>query len=298
MNASISVVMATFNGEHFIKEQLETIIFQTLQPQEIIICDDCSSDQTIKIIENLNNPIIKIYQNSTKIGVVENFKKGISLAKEGNFIALADQDDVWFKNKLETLYNSISEFQTSIIPTIAYSDLILVDSDKMVINESFWNELNHHNHIHNFETLLFGNFITGHSILMNSTMKKELLRKPSDTILHDVWIAFIALGIGKAVKINEPLAFYRQHEKNLNYNSNKAKLSKTKERLLKLKMLFSSNNYLFEEFRVAKQFRIYYKDELSNEKKDLIDKFIGFENSTFLFKYLFLKKVFKNYWIK
>jgi hypothetical protein len=108
------------------------------------------------------------------VGSAQNFIGLLSRATS-KIIAFADQDDVWFKNKLETLYNSISEFQTSIIPTIAYSDLILVDSNKMVINESFWNELNHHNHIHNFETLLFGNFITGHSILMNSSMKKELL---------------------------------------------------------------------------------------------------------------------------
>lgn len=296
MSASISVVMATFNGEKFIKEQLETIISQTIQPEEIIICDDCSSDQTIKIIESLNNPLIKIYQNSTKIGVVENFKKGISLTKNGNFIALSDQDDVWFKYKLETLYNSISEFKESMISTIAYSDLTLVDSNKKVINKSFWNELNHHNHVHNFATLLFGNFVTGHSILMNSAMKKELLLKPNDTILHDVWIAFIAFGFGKAVIIDEPLAYYRQHQKNLNYNSKKLKLSKTKERLLKLKMLFSSNNYLFEEFQIAKKFSIHYKDQLSIEKKDLIEKFIGFENRAFLCKYLFLKKVFKNYW--
>jgi len=296
MSASISVVMATFNGEKFIKEQLETIISQTIQPQEIIICDDCSSDQTIKIIESLNNPLIKIYQNSTKIGVVENFKKGVSLTKDGNFIALSDQDDVWFKNKLETLYNSISEFKESLIPTIAYSDLTLVDSNKKVINKSFWNELDHHNHVHNFETLLFGNFITGHSILMNSSMKKELLCKPCDTILHDVWIAFIALGIGKAIKINEPLAYYRQHEKNLNYNSNTVKLTKTKQRLLKIRLIFSSNTYLNEEFKIAKQFRIHYKNQLSNEKKDLIDMFIGFEKRAFLCKYLFLKKVFKNYW--
>jgi glycosyltransferase involved in cell wall biosynthesis len=252
MSASISVVMATFNGEKFIKEQLETIISQTIQPQEIIICDDCSSDQTIKIIESLNNPLIKIYQNSTKIGVVENFKKGVSLTKDGNFIALSDQDDVWFKNKLETLYYSISEFKESLIPTIAYSDLTLVDSNKKVI----------HNHVHNFETLLFGNFITGHSILMNSSMKKELLCKPCDTILHDVWIAFIALGIGKAIKINEPLAYYRQHEKNLNYNSNTVKLTKTKQRLLKIRLIFSSNTYLNEEFKIAKQFRIHYKKQL------------------------------------
>ena len=298
MIVPISVAMATHNGEKYIKEQLESIISQSMQPQEIIICDDCSTDNTIEIIESLNNPIIKLYRNKSKIGVVENFKKAVSLAIDGNFIALSDQDDIWFKHKLETLYDSIKHYKESVIPTIAYSDLILVDKNKIVINESFWNELNHHNHLHNFSTLLFGNFITGHSILMNSSMKKELLYKPNDAILHDVWIALIALGVGKAVKIDQPLALYRQHELNTNYNSKNRKPSKIKERLIKLTKLFKNNNYLSEEFMIAKQYYSLYHQRLSNENSVLIKNFISAEKKTYLFKYLLLKKVFKNYWIE
>ncbi len=298
MIAPISVAMATYNGEKYIKEQLESIISQSIQPHEVIICDDCSTDNTIEIIENLNNPIIKIYRNTSKIGVVENFKKAVSLAIDGNFIALSDQDDIWFKHKLETLYNSIAHYKESVIPTIAYSDLILVDNNKMVINESFWNELNHHNHLHNFSTLLFGNFITGHSILMNSSMKKELLYKPNDTILHDVWIALIALGIGKAVRIDQPLAFYRQHDLNINYNSKKRKPSKIKEKLIKLTKLFKNNNYLNEEFMIAKKYYSLYHHRLSIENSMIIANFISAEKKSYLFKYLLLKKVFKNYWLE
>jgi hypothetical protein len=234
----------------------------------------------------------------TKIGVTENFKKAVSLATTDNFIALSDQDDIWFKHKLETLYNSIAHYKESIIPTIAYSDLILVDNNKMVINESFWNELNHHNHLHNFSTLLFGNFVTGHSILMNSSMKKELLSKPIDKILHDVWIALIALGLGKAVKIDQPLALYRQHDSNINYNTKNRKPSKTKQRLMKLSMLFKKNNYLSEEFSIAKKYYSLYQNRLSIENKILVENFIAAERKTYLFKYLLLKKVFKNYWLE
>ena len=80
MIAPISVAMATYNGEKYIKEQLESIISQSIQPHEVIICDDCSTDNTIEIIENLNNPIIKIYRNTSKIGVVENFNLLIAFA--------------------------------------------------------------------------------------------------------------------------------------------------------------------------------------------------------------------------
>lgn len=298
MTAPISVAMATFNGEKFILEQLESIFCQTIQPQEIIICDDCSSDRTIEIIESLNNPLIKVYKNITKIGVVENFKKAVSLTMNGNFVALSDQDDVWFSHKLEILYNSIFDYKESKVPTIAYSDLILVDNNKGIINESFWNELNHHNHVHNFSTLLFGNFITGHTILMNSSMKKELELKPIDTILHDVWIAFIALGVGKAVKIDQPLAFYRQHDSNINYNTKNLKPSKIKERLIKLSLLFKKNKYLSEEFMIAKQFFSLYKNRLSIENRIQIENFIAAEKKSYLSKYLLLKKVFKDYWLK
>ncbi len=298
MTAPISVAMATFNGEKFIKEQLESIFCQTIQPQEIIICDDCSSDRTIEIIESLNNPLIKVYKNITKIGVVENFKKAVSLTINGNFVALSDQDDVWFSHKLEILYNSIFDYKESKVPTIAYSDLILVDNNKGIINESFWNELNHHNHVHNFSTLLFGNFITGHTILMNSSMKKELELKPIDTILHDVWIAFIALGVGKAVKIDQPLAFYRQHDSNINYNTKNLKPSKIKERLIKLSLLFKKNKYLSEEFMIAKQYFSLYKNRLSIENRNQIENFIAAEKKSYLSKYLLLKKVFKDYWLK
>lgn len=298
MTAPISVAMATFNGEKFIKEQLESIFCQTIQPQEIIICDDCSSDRTIEIIESLNNPLIKVYKNITKIGVVENFKKAVSLTMNGNFVALSDQDDVWFSHKLEILYNSIFDYKESKVPTIAYSDLILVDNNKGIINESFWNELNHHNHVHNFSTLLFGNFITGHTILMNSSMKKELELKPIDTILHDVWIAFIALGVGKAVKIDQPLAFYRQHDSNINYNTKNLKPSKIKERLIKLSLLFKKNKYLSEEFMIAKQYFSLYKNRLSIENRNQIENFIAAEKKSYLSKYLLLKKVFKDYWLK
>lgn len=298
MAAPISVAMATYNGEKFIKEQLESIFCQTIQPQEIIICDDCSSDRTIEIIESLNNPLIKVYKNSMKVGVVENFKKAVSLTMNGNFIALSDQDDVWFNNKLEILHNSIFDYKDSEVPTIAYSDLILVDNKKSVINESFWNELNHHNHIHNFSTLLFGNFITGHTILMNSSMKKELLLKPIDSILHDVWIAFIALGVGKAVKIDQPLAYYRQHDANINYNRKNLKPSKFKERLIKLSLLFKKNNYLLDEFMIAKQYFALYKNRLSIENRIQIENFIAAEKKSYLSKYLLLKRVFKDYWLR
>ena len=298
MSNPISVALTTFNGEKYIKEQIDSILNQTLLPDEIIISDDHSTDNTIAIIEAYNNPIFKIYQNQSSIGVTENFKKAVGLAQPGNLIALADQDDIWHNNKLEILYHQLLPFKDAKIPVIAYSDLTLVDENKIILNESFWNELNHHHHEHCLETLLFGNFITGHSILMNAKMKDYFLAKPKDFILHDVWIAFIANSFGKAIKINKPLALYRQHRNNVNYNLNFKKPSLLQERWKKLKMIFIKNNYLVQEFEIASKFYKLYKKDLSQEQLLLFEEFLNAENKSFLFKYLLLKKYFKHHWIK
>jgi glycosyltransferase involved in cell wall biosynthesis len=298
MSSPISVALATFNGEKYIKEQIDSILNQSLLPEEIIICDDNSSDNTICIIEAYKNPIFKIYRNEKCIGVTENFKKAVGLTIPGNLIALADQDDIWLSNKLEILYNKLLPYKTENIPVIAYSDLTLVDDNKVIINKSFWNELNHHHHEHCLATLLFGNFITGHSILMNTKMKDYFLDKPKDFILHDVWIAFIANSFGKAIKINEPLALYRQHSQNVNYNLNFKKPSLLQERWKKLKMIFIKNNYLEQEFKIAFTFYTKYKKGLSQEQVSLFEKFLQAEKKSFLFKYLLLKKYFKQYWIQ
>jgi glycosyltransferase involved in cell wall biosynthesis len=298
MSNQISVALATFNGEKYIKEQIDSILKQSLLPEEIVICDDHSIDNTISIIEEYNNPIFKIYRNEKSIGVIENFKKAVGLSIPGNLIALADQDDIWHTKKLEILYHQLLAYKNATIPVIAYSDLTLVDENKMVLNESFWNELNHHHHEHCLATLLFGNFITGHSILMNAKMKEYFLAKPKDAILHDVWIAFIANCFGKALKIDQPLALYRQHSQNLNYNLNFKKPSLQQERWKKLKMIFVKNNYLEEEFKIASAFYINYKKDLSQEQLLLFEKFLQAEKKSFLFKYLLLKKYFKHHWIK
>ena len=103
---NISIAMTTYNGAKYLKEQLDSIVEQTLLPEEIIICDDCSSDETIEIIKNhrLFN-IIRLNINETRIGVVQNFIKATSLCKSNNYIAFSDQDDVWFPMKLEKNYN-------------------------------------------------------------------------------------------------------------------------------------------------------------------------------------------------
>jgi glycosyltransferase involved in cell wall biosynthesis len=103
----ISVAMCTYNGSKHIKEQLESIIYQTRKPDEIIICDDCSSDNTVEIAQNLLSvSTIKstIIRNEINLGFRKNFEKAIGLC-HGDIVFLSDQDDVWLPEKIEKVAN-------------------------------------------------------------------------------------------------------------------------------------------------------------------------------------------------
>ena len=99
-NKLVSIAMATYNGEKYLKEQLDSIYAQTYKDIEVIVCDDCSSDKTVEILDEYKEKYgLKYYINEKNLGFKKNFEKAISLCS-GDFIALADQDDIWIENKI------------------------------------------------------------------------------------------------------------------------------------------------------------------------------------------------------
>lgn len=112
---SVSVVMATYNGEKYIQEQLDSIRTQSVSPDEVIICDDCSTDNTVKVVEKyiklykLENKW-KIYKNEYNLGYADNFNKVAEMAN-GTFVLFADQDDIWLNNKIEISIETMQKYQ-------------------------------------------------------------------------------------------------------------------------------------------------------------------------------------------
>lgn len=99
---NISVALCTYNGDRFIKQQLDSILSQSLAVKEIVICDDCSTDGTAEILRHYeqNNSNIKLYFNTKSLGVIKNFEKAINLCTDG-LVFLSDQDDIWLASKVE-----------------------------------------------------------------------------------------------------------------------------------------------------------------------------------------------------
>lgn len=205
----ISIAMATYNGEKYLKEQLDSIYAQTYKNVEVIVTDDGSTDYTIKILEQYaHSHGLRYFVNKTNLGFVKNFEKAVSLCR-GEYIALSDQDDVWLPEKLSTLLQTIDN------KSLAFSDATLINENKKIIAQSFAHYSNNKPlEGKPFTRLLISNFVTGCTVLF----KRELLNKahpiPAGIAYHDWWYALIASLEHGISFCNVPLNLYRQHTTN------------------------------------------------------------------------------------
>ncbi len=206
-NPTVAVVVATYNGATYLREQLESIVQQTYKPSQIIIVDDDSLDNTLQVANNFatEHPNVLVVQNETRLGYIKNFEKGMLLAN-ASYVALSDQDDIWMPNKLEVLIHAIGD------QMLAYSDSELIDANGQLLNQkmsSKKNQLAYHTPI----MYAIGAWAPGHAMLF----KKELIDKAVPfpaLVTHDFWLGFVATCYSTMVYVNEPLVHYRQHTQN------------------------------------------------------------------------------------
>lgn len=292
---SISVAMASYNGGSFLRQQINSILSQTLPPSDIFVSDDRSEDSTLSIlIAESSDHRLRYCVNKERLGVIANFKNAISLCADSDFTALSDQDDVWMIHKLEILAGELSQIETDNTPAMVYSDLSLTDAAGNVINPSFWNELGHDWYTHCLPTLLFGNFVTGCTILMNRKMREAFTIMPSDILMHDAWLALIAFSFGKAGRVMEPLVLYRRHENNVSAVGEYRKKTRVDKWIEHARQLIK-NDFLTEQFALLKKFISFYEDRLSDDHKKIIQDFLRLEHTSYLTKKRYMRSVFKKY---
>jgi glycosyltransferase involved in cell wall biosynthesis len=268
---SISIALTTCNGEAYLVEQLESFIRQTYSPYEVIICDDASDDRTVDIIMSYVAKLpIKLYQNKERIGVVNNFRQAISKCT-GSWVACCDQDDVWLPDKLSLSANAMEKIDGE-LPAAVYTDLTLTNATLEVIETSYWTMRNINPAKETFYSILFGNIITGCTLLINRAMAIEVKKMPDKAIMHDFWIACIAYSWGRYAYINQPTVLYRQHYNNVTKNDKVNLLTRVARLYKYIKSGF--DNYLSEEIGQANLFYKIYADKLSMEDKSAILNFL------------------------
>ena len=214
-NIKISIAMAAYNGEKYLKEQLESYCKQTILPDELVVVDDSSTDSTPKILKSFKEKApfkVIIITNEKNIGSTKSFEKAIK-ATSGNWICLSDQDDVWKENKIEEYIKVINSSDKNI--GLIYSDYEVVDENlKSISNINSKNIPDYKNP--KIETEEASIFLLNHFVLSGCTMilKREAVFQtfPFSTKIHDNWLAW-AISINYKLKfINQKLHLYRQHK--------------------------------------------------------------------------------------
>ncbi len=205
-NSLVSIAMCTYNGQRFIKEQLDSLLNQTHTNIELVITDDCSTDDTINIINSYKkrDKRIQLYQNEKNLGFVKNFEKAIYLCT-GDYIALADQDDIWKENKIELFLNEIKE------NILIYSDAILIDDKGKELGSELIRPTNNLIQGSLNKAFIFTNCVSGNTLLFKKELVDYILPMPNKISYHDRWIAFVASTLGTISFTQESMTYYRRY---------------------------------------------------------------------------------------
>lgn len=215
----ISVALCTYNGERYIREQIQSILNQTMRVDEIVVCDDGSKDNTIQVVRELAKNIdvqIRIYENEKSMGVKGNFKKAIELC-DGDYVFLSDQDDYWLSNKVETIMTWFAEHPDK---SVVFTDAYLVDENRKRIDGRTqfqgvgFRKLQQDmvKKGHGLEVFMMANRATGATMAFRNALV-ELRDDDWGTMLHDEYLAVKALMKDELGVITDSLIEYRQHAK-------------------------------------------------------------------------------------
>lgn len=216
-----SVALCTYNGEAFLEEQLTSIFNQTRLPDEVVISDDRSTDGTLAIIHTLSErapiPVI-VLRNEDNLGSTRNFERAIS-ACSGDIIFLSDQDDVWLPRKVELL---MREFEADPGVGAVLSDSTVVDEalrplgftmfQSCGVTEVRQGRLNSHAP---FDEAVHEPFVTGAALAFRADLRRLILPIPLnvENMIHDRWIAAVAVAVSRLMLVETPLILYRQHSR-------------------------------------------------------------------------------------
>lgn len=207
--------MTTYNGARFLKTQLNSFLIQTRVPDELVVCDDASSDQSLEILRQFKDAApfnVLIHENKTNLGTTRNFDQAIELCK-GDIIFLSDQDDIWDSKKIEKF---LYEFADPNIDMV-FSDAEVIDARGRKSGYRLWSAVGftsrHQTKWSNgkaFNMLLRRNVVTGATMAFRSELRDVIHPIPVNWI-HDAWIALLATALSDTVFIPETLISYREH---------------------------------------------------------------------------------------
>ena len=276
----IEILLATYNGERFLPEQIESITSQSFTDYQILASDDNSSDCTFEILRSYESVLgekIRVVQSNTH-SAKENFYNLLDMA-DAEYIALCDQDDFWESDRLEKSLKAIQRLEKRYgkeTPILVHSDLEIVDenlnsqnkkmSELTGISEAIKYAKKESKYLYtistekSFSRYLVENKITGNTVIINKALL-DIYKRPKVSFMHDWWLGLIAFTFGKVGYLNECLVKYRQHESNELGAKNPLELRNIKKR--NKQKIRENYDCMFAQ---VEEFLRLYKDELGKSR--------------------------------
>ena len=288
----ITVLLAAWNGEAYIEEQLDSILGQELKADglEVLVSDDGSTDKTREILERYAKEFpdrVMLRHRSAERKAKDladgipaaagNFFWLLSQAGKSEYYMLSDQDDVWKPNKAEVLLAEMKRLESqygSEHPILVHSDMEVVDASLKTIHSSFFRYQKCDPERNVFSELLVENSVTGGAVMMNRALVKLLLVRPQACFMHDWWIALAASCFGIISCVKEPLYLYRQHGHNALGAKETGSVKDVAERLEESRAKQVAENYR-QMAAQAHAFGKMYGDRMSDEQKAVLRAYLA-----------------------
>jgi hypothetical protein len=218
----VEVLLATYNGERFVREQIDSILAQDCQSLRILASDDGSHDATREILAKYSNRLADrfcLLEDQAPTGSAKlNFLRLMKSAT-GEYLCFADQDDVWLPGKVSTSFEAMRKLEAKYgktAPLLVFTDLRIVDIQLKTTHQSFWKQMHvDPKSIHRLEQLVGRSVITGCTAMINRSLLQLACRMPQEAPMHDRWIGMLAATMGAAAIVPEQTVLYRQHDSNV-----------------------------------------------------------------------------------
>ena len=216
----IEVVLPTYNGAAYLRQQVASIDQQTLRPQRLLVRDDGSTDGTQELLVVLKTEYgdwLHLLPSEENLGCSANVNRLLEATK-APYVALADQDDVWLPHKLEAslaLLKHLESCQGEQTSLLVHSDLELVDGDGTLLGCTYLQRQRLDPMLTAPEHLVLTNVVTGCTVLLNRALLKQALPIPAEALMHDWWLALVASRFGEIAFLPDPTVQYRQHGANV-----------------------------------------------------------------------------------
>jgi glycosyltransferase involved in cell wall biosynthesis len=269
--------VASYNGEKYLKEQMDSLLGQTYPHIRIEVCDDGSSDGTCDIIREYEkkDARVTLCRNEKNQGYVKNFLLAVKRAGEP-YIMLCDQDDIWNPDKVETTLRAMKEEEAKYPqkPILVYTDAMNYDSEKQVTMGCFHE--NSHLDTKKVDTahLFMENKIIGCTVMLNQQIVPYLAELPDEIRVHDWWLALICSHFGRIVYCPEPTLLYRQHAGNMIGGSSYS--GYLKKRLAQIK---KQRKILYQTFLQGEAFVRLFHDRMDERQRAVAEAFAGMKNA-------------------